>query len=159
MARMDPDTHDLHLQVIVFGAATEDFLGALGHPDGIWRLGEFKGWKPVIRFDGFPADPWADPAAGDALEALIPRMDGLVLTDDFSTGKHYAGRAVEQLARTLRPGKIACPAVVFGGGALAQEWETLSAAKLVLATEPSAAHAQAAVRALAKEMLRHVHPR
>ena len=95
MATFAPDTHDLLLHVVVLGAASDDFLSGLRLDDGVMRLGEFHGWKPRVRFVAFPADPWADEACGEALEAIVPEMDALVLTDDFSSGKHYVGRAVE----------------------------------------------------------------
>jgi hypothetical protein len=158
VATFDSETHDLSLHVVVFGAAASDFLSGLALTDGLLALGEYKGWKPRVHFHSFGADPWSE-GAGEKLEGRVPDMDALVLTDDFAAGKHYSARAVEQLARTLRPGKIAVPTVVFGGGALKQEWETLANVPVVLAVEPKPEHVMQAVKAAAKAMLQHVHPR
>jgi hypothetical protein len=76
------------------------------------------------------------------------------LTDALSEGTHYSSTAVERLSRLLTPVKISVPAAIFGGPALAQEWETLSGFAPVVTANPESDNALPTVKALAKVLLR-----
>ena len=73
-------------------------------------------------------------------------------THTVSFGGSFAQISVTNLSKAL------VPAIVFGGAALAQEWETLAAKPLVLSTEPKPENVTSVVKAAAKAMLQHVHP-
>jgi hypothetical protein len=154
MPTVDHDTHDLRIEIIVIGGASELFVSALGLTDGELRLHAAQGWKPRFVFEAFPVDPWADAERGAALQKLVGYMDALVLTDALQEGTHYSSSAVERLSRALKPVKISVPAAIFGGPALAEEWTTLSGFPPVWLGEPSADNAMHALKALAKVLLR-----
>ena len=155
MPTVDHDTHDLRIEIIVVGGASEQFVHALSLADGELRLHEAQGWKPRFVFETFPVDPWAgDGERGTTLQKLVPYLDAVVLTDALSEGTHYSSTAVERLSRVLKPVKIGIPAAVFGGPALAEEWTTLSGFSPVWVGEPTAENAMVAVKALARVLLR-----
>ncbi len=155
MPTIDEETRELLFQVVVMGGASPLFVDALELEDGELRTGPVQGWQPRFHFEAFPLDPWAaDGASGKSLERLVPYVDALVLTDALASGTHYSAAAVERLGRTLGPGKLHVPSVVFGGRALAEEWQTLSGAAPVLVVESKPDQAYAAFKALAKVLLR-----
>jgi hypothetical protein len=156
MPTVDHEHHDLELRIVVMGGMSREFCSALGLGEhGELVLNEIQGWKPRLVFHAFPLDPWAgDGAAGAELERMVAYADGLVLTDALAHGTHYSSSAVERLGRTLGPTKRGLPAAIFGGPALAQEWETLSGVKPVIVTEPEGGRAQEALKALARVLLR-----
>lgn len=155
MPTVDYDKHDLRMEIIVVGGASELFVNALTLTDGELKLHETQGWKPRFVFDAFPVDPWAgDGASGASLQKLVPYIDGLVLTDALKEGTHYSSTAVERLSRALKPVKIAVPTAIFGGPALAEEWTTLSGVTPVYVGEPTEQNAMNAVKGLAKVLLR-----
>jgi len=155
MPTVDQNHHDLVYRVLVMGGASEAFVNALSLENGELKLGEVQAWKPRFTFDTFPLDPWAgDGAHGKRLEQLAGYVDAVVLTDALAEGSHYSSSAVERLHRILGPTKSRIPAVIFGGPALVQEWETLSGAAPVAAVEPQPEHAVSAVKALVKHLLR-----
>jgi hypothetical protein len=152
---VDAEHHDLTFRIVVVGAESDAFTGALPLQGGELPAGEVQGWRPHFTFDTFPLDPWAaDAEPGHALEKLVPYIDALVLTDAFVKGTHYSSEAVERLSRTLSPGKLRVPAAVYGGPALAQEWETLSGQPPLAVVDPEPANAMAIIKALAKALLR-----
>jgi len=155
MAAVDPEQHELVFHVAVIGGVGERLGALLKLSDGQLELAQLQGYKSRFVFRMFPDDPWAvDGSAGQALEQLAPSLDALVLTDDFSTGSHYSSSAVERLAKVLSPIKLRIPTAVFGGPALAQEWESLSGVPVLAHTEPGADDATPIVKALAKALLR-----
>jgi hypothetical protein len=114
-----------------------------------------QGWRPHFEFKAFGRDPWeGDGAEGTKLEEYVPYLDALVVNDANTAGAHYSSAATERLSRVLRPGKISVPTAVFGGPALAQEWETLAGVKPLIVVEPDPAQAMGVVKALAKALLR-----
>jgi len=155
MPTIDDETRELLFQVLVMGGASPVFVDALELEKGELHTAVVQGWHPRFHFEAFPLDPWAgDGASGKALERLVPYVDALVLTDALATGTHYSAAAVERLGRTLGPGKLHVPSVVFGGRALAEEWQTLSNTAPVLAVESKPEQAYSAFKALAKVLLR-----
>ena len=155
MPTVDSEHHDLMFRTAVVGAEADVFVSALPLEDGELHPGEVQGWRPRFTFQSFPHDPWAgDAAAGQELERLVPYLDALVLTDAVTQGTHYSSTAVERLSRTLPPSKRRVPTAIFGGPALAQEWETLSGQRPVLVVDPKSDQALAVVKALARVLLR-----
>src|SRR6185295_15117333 len=113
------------------------------------------GYSSRLLFQLFADDPWAgDGKDGAALEALVPALDALVLTDDFSAGSHYSSSAVERLSKVLAPLKLHIPAAVFGGPALAEEWGSLSGGHVIALVDPKSDDAMPILKALAKALLR-----
>lgn len=155
MPTVDHDTHDLRMEIIVVGGASELFVSALALTDGELRLHETQGWKPRFVFEAFPVDPWSGGGErGAALQKLVPYLDALVLTDALLEGTHYSSTAVERLSRALKPVKIGIPTAIFGGPALAEEWTTLSGFAPIWVGDPTADNAMTAVKGLAKVLLR-----
>jgi hypothetical protein len=155
MPTVDHEHHDLRIEIIVVGGASELFVSSLALTENELKLHETHGWKPRLVFEAFPVDPWAgDGSRGAALQKLVPYLDAIVLTDALKEGTHYSSSAVEKLSRVLKPVKISVPAAIFGGPALAQEWTTLSGFTPVFVGEPSPENAVSAVKALAKVLLR-----
>ena len=155
MPTVDHERHDVVHRVAVVGGASDLFVQGLELNGDELVLGDIQGWRPRFVFTVFPLDPWAaDGAAGAELERLAPYLDALVLTDGLSEGTHYSSSAVEQLSRVLMPVKIGLPAAIFGGPALAQEWQTLSGRDPVVTAEPSRENALSVVKVLAKVLLR-----
>src|SRR5262245_17703428 len=127
MADLDQEQHQVVFRVAVIGSVGQRFLEKLPLKEGELELGAVAGYHPRFVFQQFPADPWADDgSSGAALEALVPNLDALVLTDDFATGTHYSGSGVERLSKVLAPIKLRIPSAIFGGPALAEEWGSLS---------------------------------
>ena len=127
MPTVDGERHQVRFQIAVIGGVGRRFVEQLGLKDGELELGEVQSYRPRFAFDVFPDDPWSgDGAAGKALEELVPYLDALVLTDALEPGLHYSSTALERLASRLSPVKLRIPAAIFGGPALAQEWESLS---------------------------------
>jgi hypothetical protein len=163
MSQVDEAAHEIDMHVVVMGAGTEVFLASLvnvDRSDGAVRmkLGAVQGWTPTLHFHGFGHDPWADGGAeGERLESLVPTMDALVLTDGHGHG--YSSNAVEHLARSLKPAKIAVPAGVFGSAVLAQEWDSQANRPTVCQVEPEAGNAMAVVKALARPLFKALQAR
>jgi len=155
MPTVDGERHEVRFQIAVIGGVGRRFVEHLGLKDGELELGEVQSYRPRFAFDVFPDDPWSgDGAPGQALEELVPYLDALVLTDALEPGLHYSSTALERLASRLSPVKIRIPAAIFGGPALAQEWESLSGVPLVHVAEPSEENALSTMKALAKALLR-----
>jgi hypothetical protein len=155
MAAVDAEQHEVVFRIAVLGGVGERFVEPLKLVNGELELGAVAGYRSRFVFKMFAADPWAgDGAEGRALEELVPALDGLVLTDDFAAGSHFSSTAVERLSKVLAPLKLRIPSAVFGGPALAEEWQSLSGAPLVAQVDPSADQAQAVVKALVKALLR-----
>lgn len=158
MSEVHEGSHAIDLHVVVMGSATDTFLASLQNAErdagGVrMRLGAVQGWTPTLHFHGFGHDPWAgDGAGGQRLEALVPKMDALILTD--GEGHGYSSNAVERLARTLKPAKIAVPSAVFGSAVLAQEWASQANRPVGHQAEPEPANAMSVVKAVAKPMLK-----
>ncbi len=154
MPTVDAERHEVRFRIAVIGSASERFIEPLHLNGNELELREVHGHTPRFEFSTFPHDPWAaDSASGRALEELVPYLDALVLTDAFDAGTHYSSSALERLRSVLNPAKLGVPAVIFGGPALQQEWESLSEAKAVYVGEPNADHALPAVKALARALL------
>jgi hypothetical protein len=154
MPTVDSDRHEVEFRIAVIGGASQRFVEPLNLKDSALELGEVRGYKPRLRFDTFPHDPWAgDATDGQAVEGLVPYLDALVLTDGFDVGSHYSSSAIEKLCSVLVPGKIRIPTAIFGGPALAQEWETLSGNPAVYTGDPSEEHALPALKALVRSLL------
>jgi hypothetical protein len=155
MASVDPEQHEVVFQVAVIGSVGERLTSLLKLNNGELELGQVQGYKSRFVFQMFPDDPWqAEGAAGQQLEQLVPMLDALVLTDDFTTGTHYSSSAVERLAKVLSPIKLRVPSAVFGGPALAEEWQSLSGAPVLAQADPRGDDAVPIVKALAKALLR-----
>jgi hypothetical protein len=155
MAVVDEEQHKIAYQVAVVGGVSRRFVDLLNLNDRRYELGEVRGYKPRLVFEVFPDDPWAgDGKEGVALEALVPYLDALVLTDDFDAGTHYSSTGIERLAAVLAPRKLHVPTGVFGGPALAQEWQSLSGLPAVHVADPRSDDALAVVKALARTLLR-----
>ena len=155
MAAVDPEQHEVVFRIAVMGGVGERFVDPLKLSQGELELGAVAGYRSRFVFKVFSADPWAgDGAEGRALEELAPALDGLVLCDDFAVGSHFSSSAVERLSKVLSPLKLRIPSAVFGGPALAEEWQSLSGAPLVARVDPAAEHAQTVVKALVKALLR-----
>jgi len=155
MAAVDPEQHEVVFHIAVIGGVGERFVEPLKLSNGELELGAVAGYRSRFVFKLFGADPWAgDGADGRALEELVPSLDGLVLSDDFAAGNHYSSSSVERLSKVLSPLKLRVPSAVFGGPALAEEWQSLSGAALVAHVDPAAENAQAVVKALVKALMR-----
>ncbi len=155
MPTVDGEHHEILFQLAVIGGVSERFTDALDLRNSELQLGEVQGYRPRFAFAIFPADPWeGDGVKGRDLERLVPYLDGLVLNDALSEGTHYSSTALERLSRALSPGKLNVPVAVFGGPALAQEWQSLSGTAPVIATDPTPGQALLCVRALTKALLR-----
>jgi hypothetical protein len=155
MAAVDSEQHEVVFRIAVIGGVGERFVEPLKLANGELELGAVAGYRSRFVFEMFPADPWAgDGAGGRALEELVPALDGLVLTDDFSAGSHFSSTAVERLSKVLAPLKLRVPSAVFGGPALAEEWQSLSGVPLVAQVDPNAEQAQSVVKALVKALMR-----
>jgi hypothetical protein len=155
MPTVDGEHREILFQLGVIGGVSERFTDQLGLRNSELQLGEVQGYRPRFAFANFPADPWeGDKSKGHDLERLVPYLDGLVLNDALAEGTHYSSTALERLSRALSPGKLAVPTAVFGGPALAQEWQSLSGVAPVLVVEPGPEQALLCVRALAKAVLR-----
>ena len=155
MPTVDHEHHDLTFRVAVIGGASDVFTSALKLKDGELSTADVQGWHPHFTFEAFPLDPWAgDGASGARLEEIVGYLDALVLTDANEEGTHYSSSAVERLSRLLGPTKLALPSTIFGGPALAQEWETLANKAPLLVVDPEPENAKEIVKALAKALLR-----
>jgi hypothetical protein len=155
MAAVDPEQHEVVFRIAVIGGAGQRFVDALKLNNGELELGAVAGYKSRFVFQLFGGDPWAaDGADGQAIEALVPALDALVLSDDFAAGTHYSSTAVEKLSKVLSPLKLHVPSAIFGGPALAEEWQSLSGTPAVAHVDPSADNAQTVVKALVKALLR-----
>lgn len=155
MTENQQPSRELRLRVVVMGGASDAFVGALGLTGGEMHLGVVHGFDASVLFDTFPVDPWSgDGSAGVALERAAHALDALVLTDALSAGTHYSSSAVERLCRALQPTRVVVPTVVYGGPALAMEWQTLSGVAPVMVCEPTPENALPAARAIAKAALR-----
>jgi hypothetical protein len=154
MAAVDPEQHEVVFRIAVIGGVAERLIEPLKLTHGELELGAVAGYRPRFVFKLFAADPWANEAEGRSLEELVPTVDALVLTDDFTAGCNFSSTAVERLSKVLAPLKLRVPCAVFGGPALAEEWQSLSGAPLVAHVEPSAEHAQTVLKALVKALLR-----
>ncbi|HEX6763824.1 MAG TPA: hypothetical protein VF103_00065, partial [Polyangiaceae bacterium] len=127
MATVDAAEQKIAYHVAVIGGVSQRFADLLNLTDGKLELAEVKGYKPHLVFHLFSDDPWAgDGSDGARLEEFVPVVDAVVLTDDYATGTHYSSSAVERLAKVLSPMKLRLPTGVFGGPALAEEWQSLS---------------------------------
>lgn len=154
MADVDPEQHEVVFRIAVVGGVAERFVEPLRLTTGELELGAVAGYRSRFVFQLFAADPWASEVEGRALEELVPTLDGLVLTDDFATGSNFSSAAVERLSKVLSPLKLRIPSAVFGGPALAEEWQSLSGAPLVAHVDPAPDQAQTVVKALVKALLR-----
>lgn len=155
MPTVDGEHREILFQVAVIGGVSERFTEQLDLRNSELHLGEVQGYRPRFAFATFAADPWeADGSKGHDLERLVPYLDGLVLNDALGEGTHYSSTALERLSRALSPGKVNVPTAVFGGPALAQEWQSLSGVAPVLVVDPGPDQALLCVRALAKALLR-----
>ncbi|MES1186569.1 MAG: hypothetical protein ABUL60_22340 [Myxococcales bacterium] len=154
MAAVDPEQHEVVFRIAVIGGVGERFVEALKLTNGELELGAVAGYRSRFVFQLFAADPWSSDAEGRALEELVPALDALVLTDDFAAGNHFSSTAVERLSKVLSPLKLRIPSAVFGGPALAEEWQSLSGVPLVAHVEPTAEQAQTVVKSLVKALLR-----
>lgn len=155
MADLDPEQHQVVFRIAVVGGVGQRFLELLHARDGELELPAVAGYRPRFVFQVFPADPWASEATHAAqLEQLVPQLDALVLTDDFAAGSHYSAAGVERLATTLAPLKLRVPSAIFGGPALAEEWQSLSGAAVLHVADPRGDDALSVVKALAKALLR-----
>jgi hypothetical protein len=155
MSSSDETARDLRLRVVVMGGASDQFVRALNLSGNDLPLGRVHEFDLSMCFETFGVDPWAgDASAGPALDRAAHQLDALVLTDALTPGTHYSSSAVERLCRALQPARVVLPAVVFGGPALAMEWQSLTGVAPVLVVEPTEANAMPAVKALAKAALR-----
>lgn len=155
MPTVDGERHEVRFQIAVIGGVAQRFVDALNLQNGELELGEVQSFRPRFSFSVFPDDPWAgDGAAGKHLEELVPYLDALVLTDALEAGLHYSSTALERLAGCLSPIKLKIPAAIYGGPALAQEWESLSGVSLAHVAEPTESDALSTVKALARVLLR-----
>jgi hypothetical protein len=155
MADVDSQQQALVFQVAVIGSVGQRFLELLNAQNGELELGAVAGYHPRFVFTVFPDDPWAGEAeAGTALEQLAPQLDALVLTDDFTTGCHYVGSAIEKLSKVLSPVKVHVPTGIFGGPALEQEWASLSGTPVVAQIDPKSEDAKSVLKGLTKALLR-----
>ena len=154
MVKLDEEARALKLTVLVMGGASEAFLEALSLEAGEMHLGACQGYATTIAFEAYPVDPWSgDGAAGARLGQSIPAADALVLTDALTQGTHYSSSAVERLERILGPRK-GIPTGIYGGPALAMEWETLTGKPPACVMDPTADNARPVVKAVAAAALR-----
>jgi len=155
MATLDSEHQKLVFHVAVIGGVSQRFAELLKLVNGELELGEVKGYRPRLAFRMFSDDPWAgDGKEGVALEELVPSLDALVLTDAFEEGKHYSSSAVERLAKALAPMKLKIPSGVFGGPALAEEWQSLTGAAPAHVADPRGEDALSVVKGLARLLFR-----
>jgi hypothetical protein len=156
MPTLDGESRRLELCVAVVGGRSDAFLSALPLSDNVFNVGEVHGLATTLVLESFPiVDPWAgEGSEGSRLAALKPRLDALVLTDSLDAGSHYSSAALERLCALLSPGKVGIPAAIFGGPALAMEWQSLTGVEPVFADAPSDDNALRAIRTLAKTTLR-----
>lgn len=155
MAAVDPEQHEVVYRVAVVGGVTQRFLEPLKLKNDELELGAVAGYKPRFVFQVFPDEAWAGGSKdGVAFDQVVPTLDALVLTDDFAAGTHYSSAALEGLAKALAPLKLRIPSAVFGGPALAEEWQSLSGAPVLHVAEPGTGDALSVVKALAKALLR-----
>jgi hypothetical protein len=155
MAAVDPEQHEVVFHVAVIGSVGQRFLDLLKLTSNELSLGVVAGYKTGLAFQTFPDDPWAgEGAAGAELEKLVPALDALVLTDDFTAGCHYSSTAVERLSKVLAPIKLRIPSAVFGGPALHEEWQSLSGAPVLQLSDPQGDDAMSIVKALTRALLR-----
>jgi len=155
MADVDPEQHEVVFRVAVIGGVGQRLLELLKVTGGELELPAVAGYKSRLLFQVFADDPWAGEGQdGAALEQLVPALDALVLTDDFSAGSQYSSSAVERLSKVLAPLKLRIPCAVFGGPALAEDWGSLSGANVIALVEPKSEDAMPILKALAKALLR-----
>ena len=155
MTTNEEPSRELRLHIVVMGGASEAFVNALDLTDGVMHIGLVHGFDASLLFETFPVDPWSgDGKAGAALERAAHKLDALVVTDAYTEGTHYSSSAVERLCRALQPARVVVPTVVFGGPALAMEWQTLTGVAPAFVCDPTPANALPAARALAKAALR-----
>ncbi len=156
MADLDLAQHQVVFRIAVIGVVGRRLLELIGVKDGELELPTVAGYHPRFVFKQFADDPWSASGedGGAALEQLVPTLDALILTDDFSTGTHYSSSGVERLSKVLAPLKLRVPSAVFGGPALAEEWQSLSGAPVLHLADPSSGEAMPIVKALAKALLR-----
>ena len=146
---------ELRLRVVVMGGASEVFVNALGLTANEMRLGVVHDFEASLLFETFPVDPWSgDGHAGAELEQAAHKVDALVLTDALTEGTHYSSSALERLLRALQPARVGVPTVVFGGPALAMEWQSLTGVVPALVSDPTPENAVPVARAIAKAALR-----
>ena len=157
MPTLDHERHELRLVIVVLGGDSQRFIDALSLKDGELLLGEVHGFAPRLSFHRFSVDPWQSPEEAKSLEQLLPVLDGLILTDALTEGRHYSSAALERLVRSARPAH-AVPVAVLGGPALIQEWVSLAAAEPVFVGEPDTANVTLAVKALLRVLLKTVSP-
>jgi hypothetical protein len=155
MADLDLEQHQVVFRIAVIGVAGQRLLEQLPLKSGELELPTVAGYHPRFVFKQFADDPWAGEGAdGAALEQLVPTLDALILSDDFAAGTHYSSSGVERLSKVLAPLKLRVPSAVFGGPALAEEWQSLSGSPVLHVAEPGSGEAMAIVKALAKALLR-----
>lgn len=155
MTSNEQPSRELRLRVVVMGGASDAFVAALGLEKNEMPLGLVHDFELSLVFETFAVDPWSgDGSAGAALDKAAHQLDALVLTDALSAGTHYSSSAVERLCRALQPARVVLPTVVYGGPALAMEWQTLSGVAPVLVCDPTPENALPAAKALAKAALR-----
>jgi hypothetical protein len=143
------------MSVIVMGGASEAFVRALSLAANEMRLGVVHDFDASLVFETYPVDPWSgDGVAGKHLEQSAHKVDALVLTDTLSEGTHYSSSALERLLRALQPARVGVPTVVFGGPALAMEWQSLAGVVPAMVAEPTPDNALPIARAVAKAALR-----
>jgi hypothetical protein len=155
MATLDAEEQKLVFHVAVIGGVSERFVELLHLTNGELELGEVKGYRPRLAFRVFSDDPWSgDGKQGVALEEFVPSLDAVVLTDAFEEGKHYSSSAVERLAKALSPMKLRIPSGIFGGPALAEEWQSLTGAAPAHVADPRGEDALSVVKGLARQLFR-----
>jgi hypothetical protein len=155
MAILDAEQQKLVFHVAVIGGVSQRFVELLKLTNGELELGEVKGYQPRLAFRVFSDDPWAgDGKEGILLEEFAPSLDALVLTDAFEEGKHYSSSAIERLAKLLSPIKLRIPSGVFGGPALAEEWQSLTGVPVVHVADPRGDDALSVVKGLARVLFR-----
>lgn len=153
MATVDSEKVVFHVAVI--GGVSQRFVDLLNLTNGELELGEVKGVRPRLSFRVFSDDPWAgDGKEGAELEAYAPSLDALVLTDSLEEGKHYSSSAVERLSKVLSPVKIHIPSGIFGGPALAEEWQSLTGVPPAHVADPRGSDALSVVKGLARMLFR-----
>lgn len=155
MATLDSEQQKLVFHVAVIGGVSQRFVELLNLTGGELELAEVKGIRPRLAFRVFSDDPWSgDGKEGVALEELVPSLDAIVLTDAFEEGKHYSSSAVERLAKALSPMKLRIPSGVFGGPALAEEWQSLSGVPPMHVADPRGQDALSVVKGLTRALFR-----
>jgi len=155
MATLDTEQQQLVFHVAVIGGASQRFVELLHLVNGELELGEVKGYRPRLAFRVFADDPWAAAVnEGTQLEELVPSLDALVLTDAFEEGKHYSSSALERLVKLLSPTKLRIPTGVFGGPALAEEWQSLTGVPPAHVADPRGEDALSVVKGLARQLFR-----